>query len=82
MTEVSREYLRRDEAAKYVRRRWGLPCSRGLLAKLAVAGGGPLFRCAGRFPLYTEDDLDVWAKARIGAPKRTTSDAPTSAHAA
>ena len=81
MPEALPKFLRRDSAADYVKRRWGLACSRGSLAKLAVAGGGPLFRSAGRFPLYTEDDLDAWAKARIGAPKRAKSDVP-SAHAA
>jgi hypothetical protein len=82
MNGVAREYMRRDEAADYVRQRWGIPCSRGLLAKLAVTGAGPLFRSAGRFPLYTEQDLDAWARARIGAPKRSTSDTSAAVHAA
>lgn len=69
-------YLRRAEAAAYVRQRWGMPCSRQWLAKLAVTGGGPVFRKAGRTPLYAPADLDAWAEARIGAPQRSTSDQP------
>ncbi len=74
MTEDFRKFLRRDEAAAHVRNRWGLPCSRGLLAKLAVAGTGPLFRTAGRFPLYSEKDLDAWAENRLSEPRRMSSE--------
>ena len=73
MTNDPPKFLRRDEAAAHVRKRWGLPCSRGLLAKLAVIGGGPVFRSAGRFPLYAAADLDTWAESRISEPRRTTS---------
>jgi hypothetical protein len=72
MSHTSR-YLRRSAAADYVREVWGLPCSTKWLAKLAVVGGGPVYRKAGRFPIYTCEDLDVWAQARIGAPRRSTS---------
>jgi hypothetical protein len=67
-------YLRRDKAAQHVRENWGLPCSPRWLAKLAVVGGGPIFRKAGRIPIYTPADLDDWAQSRIGAPQRSTSD--------
>lgn len=67
-------YLRRDRAAQHVRETWGLPCSTKWLAKLAVVGGGPIFRKAGRAPIYARGDLDVWAQSRIGAPQRSTSD--------
>jgi hypothetical protein len=68
-------YLRRADAAAYVRRTYGFPCSRQWLAKLAVVGGGPIYRKAGRAPIYSPADLDAWAKARIGGPQRSTSDA-------
>ena len=68
-------YLRRDQAAEYIRTRWGIPCKPRTLAKRASVGGGPTFRKAGRFPLYTQADLDDWAKAQIGRPQRSTSDA-------
>ena len=47
---------------------------RGWLAKLAVVGGGPIFRHAGRIPLYTTDWLDQWMESRLGKPMRSTSD--------
>ena len=74
-------YLGRAEAAQYVQSRYGFPCSRQWLAKLAVLGGGPIFRKAGRNPIYAPADLDDWAMARIGEPQRSTSDAPASASA-
>ncbi len=66
-------YLRRANAAHYVRETWGMPCSAKWLAKLAVTGGGPIYRKAGRFPIYLPADLDAWAEARIGEPRRSTS---------
>lgn len=70
---ISSVYLRRDDAARHIREMWGLPCSPKWLAKLAVVGGGPIFRKAGKTPLYAPADLDNWASARIGAPQRSTS---------
>lgn len=69
------EFLNRDQAATYLRDRWGQRCSRGLLAKLAVSCDGPVYRLAGRFPQYTLDDLDAWAESRISTPRRATSEA-------
>jgi hypothetical protein len=66
--------LRRAEAALYVKDSWGIPLSYRTLAKLAVVGGGPEFRKAGRFPLYEPADLDAWAKAKLGPKQRSTSD--------
>ena len=73
MTQELAKYLRRADAAHFVRANWGIPCSTKWLAKLAVIGGGPIFRKAGRFPIYLPADLDAWAEARIGAPRRSTS---------
>jgi hypothetical protein len=64
------------DAAAYVKAHWGLPCSPRWLAKLAVTGGGPIYRKAGRTPIYSPVDLDAWAEARIGAPQKSTSDRP------
>ncbi len=75
-TDASTRFLRRADAALYVSQTYGFPCSRQWLAKLAVIGGGPMFRKAGRTPIYAPQDLDTWAKDRIGAPQRSTSDAP------
>jgi hypothetical protein len=71
-------YLRRADAAAYVTDRYGFPCSRQWLAKLAVVGGGPVFRKAGRYPIYQPADLDRWAQARIGPVQRSTSDTTAS----
>ena len=66
-------YLRRIEAAEYVAATWGFPCSPKTLAKLAVIGGGPAFRKAGRIPLYAEADLDAWARTKLGPRVTSTS---------
>jgi hypothetical protein len=62
----SRHFLRRSDAANYITERYGFPCSRQWLAKLAVIGGGPVFRKAGRYPVYEPNELDQWAAARTG----------------
>jgi hypothetical protein len=69
------KFLRRKEAAEYVRSNWGLPCAPQTLAKLAVVGGGPVFQKAGRYPLYLPHNLDDWAQSKIGKPQWSTSDA-------
>ena len=48
------------------------------LAKLAVIGGGPVFRRAGRVPLYSTDDLDEWVASILGPPMRSTSEIASS----
>ena len=69
------KFLRRKAAASYIREHWGYPCSPNTLAKLAVIGGGPIFRRAGRIPLYAVDDLDSYVEAKLGQPLRSTSEA-------
>ena len=69
-----RQFLRRSDAASYITERYGFPCSRQWLAKLAVIGGGPMFRKAGRYPIYEPTELDRWAEARIGPQQRSTSE--------
>jgi hypothetical protein len=65
--------LRRAEAARHIRDRWGYPCSPKTLAKYAVIGGGPRFRKAGRYPLYHPDDLDGWVSDKLSDPVTSTS---------
>ena len=67
-------FLRRTAASDYLRETHGLERAPSTLAKLAVIGGGPIFRRAGRIPLYTTDDLDAWAESLLGPPMRSTSD--------
>jgi hypothetical protein len=66
-------YRRRVDAAAYVTERY-FPCSPKTLAKLAVTGGGPVFRKAGRIPVYDDEDLNRWAIGRISQPMRSTSE--------
>lgn len=73
---ITTKYYRRADAAQYLRARYGFGAT-ATLAKLAVVGGGPPFRKAGRFPLYEEHALDDWAQSRISAPIRSTSEIPS-----
>ena len=67
------DYLRRDRAAEYLHQRYGFG-THETLAKLACVGGGPKFRKLGRFPLYTAEDLDLWAQSRMSRPVQSTSE--------
>jgi hypothetical protein len=62
------EFLRRDAAGEYIKRRFGFG-SAGTLAQLASKGGGPPFCRAGNACLYRPADLDEWALGKIGAPR-------------
>jgi hypothetical protein len=66
--------MRRADAARYIREVHGIPCAPTTLAKYAVLGGGPAFRKAGKFPIYSRDDLDSWAEQRLGKLVRSTSE--------
>jgi hypothetical protein len=70
----SRKLLRRKAASDYLREIHGLERAPSTLAKLAVIGGGPIFRRAGRIPLYSQEDLDAWANSLLSAPMRSTSE--------
>ena len=65
--------LRRADAARYIRENYGIPCVATTLAKYACKGSGPVFRKAGKFPLYSRDDLDAWARSRLSEPVQSTS---------
>jgi hypothetical protein len=74
MTSSSCRFLRRKAASEYLEQTWGVTRAPSTLAKLAVVGGGPIFRRAGRVPLYSTGDLDGWARSLISGPMRSTSD--------
>jgi hypothetical protein len=76
MIEISpiQKYLRRADAARYIREAYGIPCVATTLAKYASIGGGPAFRKAGKFPIYSRSDLDAWAEQRFGELVRSTSE--------
>jgi hypothetical protein len=67
------EYMRRNQAADYLKQKYGHGSPR-TLAKLATVGGGPLFRKIGRLVVYTIDDLDAWAVSKLSELRRSTSD--------
>jgi hypothetical protein len=75
-----RRMLRRSEAAKHVTETSGMPLSPKTLAKLAVVGGGPQFRKAGRIPLYDPADLDVWIRSKLSRPVASTSELAELSH--
>ena len=66
-------YLRRADAARYLREAYGIPCVATTLAKYACIGGGPAFRRAGKFPIYSRSDLDAWARSRFSEPVKSVS---------
>ena len=71
---IQTKLLRRDEAADYLEKIHGQPCNKQYLAKLAVTGGGPAFRKAGKYPLYAPTDLDAWALSRLSPPVHSTAE--------
>jgi hypothetical protein len=73
LAELQRR-LRRVEAARYIQEKWGYPCSPLTLAKLAVTGGGPPFRKAGRYPLYDPSHLDEWVRSKLSRVVKSTSE--------
>lgn len=70
----SSPFLRRDEAAAYIREKYNLPCAKTYLDTLASVGGGPTFRRIGRWPVYERSDLDAWARARMSPKVRANAE--------
>lgn len=69
-----RPRLRREEASAYLKQEHDVLCAPRTLAKLASIGGGPPMVYAGRYPLYPQDGLDDWARAKISPRVRSTSE--------
>lgn len=53
----------------------GFPTSKTTLATKAARGGGPPFRKFGPRALYQWGDALQWARSRLSAPMRSTSEA-------
>jgi hypothetical protein len=68
------KFMRRAEAAKYIEREHGFPCSAKTLAKYAVTGAGPAFQKIGPWPLYTERWCDEWVESKTSKMVRCTSE--------
>ncbi len=75
IAQTSKPRLRRWEASEYLLATHGLSVATATLAALAVKGGGPKFNKAGRWPLYPLEELDAWARERLGAVVANTSEA-------
>lgn len=74
-TETSpTQRLRRAQACCYLKNTWGIERSPSTLAKYAVSGSGPRYQLEGRTPLYPTFELDEWAKGRLSALKRSSSE--------
>lgn len=67
-------YLERTEAAEYLTAR-GLRVSKTTLGKYATTGGGPTYQRFGLRAVYTRQNLDAWADAKLSAPRCSTSQA-------
>ncbi len=66
--------LRRWEASEYLCLVHGITIAVATLAKLASIGGGPSYHLSVRTPLYPRDELDMWALARLGKLRRSSSE--------
>jgi hypothetical protein len=69
-----KRYLTRQEAASYLSER-GLLVTKNTLQKFATVGGGPEYSIFGNKALYTTQNLDAWAEARLTASRKSTSEA-------
>jgi hypothetical protein len=69
-----RRYLDQDQASQYLGEK-GLKIAPKTLGKLRVTGGGPAYRKFGRKPVYEPLGLDQWVDQKLGAPRRSTSEA-------
>ena len=67
--------LRRGEASRYLRERYGIGLAVATLAKMfSQSSEGPPAFVAGRVPLYPREALDAWATKRLGRLRSSTSD--------
>lgn len=66
------KFLERTEAAAYLTAR-GLRVSKLTLGKYATTGGGPTYQRFGLRAVYTRQNLDAWADAKLSAPRCSTS---------
>lgn len=65
----NKKYLRRKEAAQYLKLKYGVGSAK-TLASLASEGGGPDSSYYGsRIPLYTIEALDDWMESKIHRAK-------------
>ncbi len=71
---VAKKNLNRCEASDYLRDVYGIQLAPATLAKMITTGGGPRYFKANRSPLYPLDELDAWARRRLGPLRSSSSD--------
>ncbi len=59
------EYLRCNEAAEYIRSRYGFGSVKTLRNLVSKRTGPRVYRAGGWTVLYRPEDLDAWAQSRI-----------------
>lgn len=65
-------FLTRTEAADYLTAR-GLKVAKTTLARIAATSDqGPVYRVFGNRAIYRVADLNAWAEAQMGAPRRSS----------
>ena len=72
---MQKRFRTRREAAEYLTEVRGLPTSWRSLQKLACVGGGPVYQIYGNRAVYTNENLDAYAEAKLSSPRRSTSEA-------
>jgi hypothetical protein len=65
---------RRAEASRYLIERWGLSYVPTTLARMASLGTGPVYSYHGKFATYQDDDLDAFARSKLGGRRRKASE--------
>ncbi len=65
--------LTREQTAKALTAA-GFPVRCATLATKATRGGGPPYQLFGSKPLYRWGEALAWAKSRLSAPRRSTSE--------
>ncbi len=73
--------LTREQTAKALTAS-GFPITKATLATKASRGGAPPYRTFGRTVLYRWGDSLAWARARLSAPRRNTSEVDSGARVA
>lgn len=69
-----RAFLQRDDVSRHLWDAWGMRVAPATLAKLASSGGGPKFHKVGRTPIYPLDEVNAWARKRLGPLLSSASD--------
>ena len=71
---MKQRFYDRREAPVYLLEQRGLRVTYNTLQKLACLGGGPEYQIFGNRAVYTEENLDRWAEAKLSRPRRSTSE--------